>query len=574
MSTSIDNRVVEMRFDNKQFENGVSTTMSTLEKLKESLKFKGATEGFENIAKASGNVDMSGMEKSIETVKTKFSALEVVAVTALANITNSAVNAGVQLVKSLSVDNIAAGWSKYDQKTGSVQTIMNSTGKSIEEVNGYLDRLMWFSDETSYSFTDMTAALAQMTSAGGDIDKLIPMITGIANATAFAGKGAAEFGRTIYNLSQSYSAGFLQAIDMKSLNLAGTSSKQLKETFIEVGESLGKIEKGAVTIENFDASLKDMWADTEVMEIALGKFSALSEAAYTAVEKGDYDTASEAIEALADDYDDLSVKAFRAAQEAKSFKEAIESVKDAVSSGWLETFELIFGNYEEAKRLWTDLANTLWDVFAAGGEERNEMLSLWKELGGRDSFVNAFWNILNNLVNIMNAVKSAFRSVFPKKTAEQWLDITQKVEKFTEKILLSEEQLSKFEHVLTVIFSVFKTIGSKIGNILKSIWSIGKNLFAKIKSGEIINDISKLFNTIKTAVTNFFTNFIKNLQEFPIKIKDAFKKGFDSLKSNDIFNAGYNAVKGFVDGVAAGIKKVVDSAINIGKKFIDGVKKY
>ena len=387
MSKVIDEKVVSMEFDNKRFERNVSTTINTIDKLKESLQFKDASKGFEEITESSKKVNMSSLGQSVETVKLKFSALQIAAVTALTNITNSAVNAGKRLVASLSTDNIAAGWNKYEQKTGSVQTIMNATGKSIEEVNGYLDKLMWYSDETSYGFTDMTASLAQLTSAGGNIDNLIPMIEGIANATAFAGKGAAEFSRAIYNLNQSYSAGYLQYMDWKSLDLAGISSKQLKQTLIDTAVELGKIQEGQITLENFASTLSDKWADTEVMEKAFSKFARLTEAAYKAVNAGEYDTATEAIEALASGYDEVAVKAFKSAQEAKSFREAIEATKDAVSSGWMRTSEIIFGDYEKSKEVWSRLTDTLWDIFASGGKKRNEILQT--ALGsGWDSFMS------------------------------------------------------------------------------------------------------------------------------------------------------------------------------------------
>ena len=387
MSKVIDEKVVSMEFDNKRFERNVSTTINTIDKLKESLQFKDASKGFEEITESSKKVNMSSLGQSVETVKLKFSALQIAAVTALTNITNSAVNAGKRLVASLSTDNIAAGWNKYEQKTGSVQTIMNATGKSIEEVNGYLSKLMWYSDETSYGFTDMTASLAQLTSAGGNIDNLIPMIEGIANATAFAGKGAAEFSRAIYNLNQSYSAGYLQYMDWKSLDLAGVSSKQLKQTLIDTAVELGKIQKGQITLENFASTLSDKWADTEVMEKGFAKFAGLTEAAYKAVNAGEYNTATEAIEALASGYDEVAVKAFKSAQEAKSFREAIEATKDAVSSGWMRTSEIIFGDYEKSKEIWSRLTDTLWDIFASGGKKRNEILQT--ALGsGWDSFMS------------------------------------------------------------------------------------------------------------------------------------------------------------------------------------------
>lgn len=380
MSKEIDEKVVAMEFDNSKFEKNVQTTMSTLDKLKQKLHFGDANKGFEDLNRAAKNTNLSPLEKSAEAVRVKFSAMQVAGIAAIDRIANKAMDAGERMVKSLTVDNITAGWSKYNEKTQSVQTLVNSTGLGVEEINNYLSRLMDYSDETSFSFTEMTSALSQMTSSGGDIKKLIPMIMGIANATAFAGKGSAEFQSTIRNLSQSYSAGFLQLQDMKSLNLMGTSSKQLKETFIETAEELGKIEKGEVTLANFDETLKKKWADTEVMEKSLGKFSKFSQAVFDAVDKGTYETATEAIAAMSKNYDELGVRAFASAQEAKTFTEAIEATKDAVSSGWMDTFEILFGDYEEAKKLWTGLANTLYDVFATGAEMRNAVLK--KALGG------------------------------------------------------------------------------------------------------------------------------------------------------------------------------------------------
>lgn len=416
MSKTIDERVVEMRFDNKNFEANVQTSMSTIEKLKRSLNFSDTANGFDKLSSAASKVDMSGLSDGVETVRARFSALQVVAITALANITNSAINAGKNLVSSLTIDQVTAGWSKYEQKTASVQTIMNATGKSIDEVNGYLDKLMWYSDETSYGFTDMTQSLGQLTSAGGDIEKLIPMIEGIANATAFAGKGANEFSRAIYNLNQSYSAGYLQYMDWKSLDLAGVSSKQLKQTFIDTAKALGKLDAEGrtasgtlVELGNFGQTLQDKWADTEVMEAAFGKWAELTEAAYKAVQAGEYDTASEAIAALASQYDEVAAKGFSAAQEAKSFTEAIESTKDAVSSGWMKTSELIFGNYQEAKKTWTELANGLWDVFASGGEKRNEILS---------EALNSKWSQFTEKINEAGLATEDFQSKLSETAAE------------------------------------------------------------------------------------------------------------------------------------------------------------
>ena len=416
MSTTIDERVVEMRFDNKQFESNVATSMSTLDKLKQKLNLPSASKGLEDLGAAAKKVDMSGLGSAVESVQAKFSALDVVAVTALANITNSAVNAGKNLVKSLTIDQVTAGWNKYEQKTASVQTIMNATGKSIDEVNAYLDKLMWYSDETSYGFNDMTAAIAQMTSSGGDIEKLIPMVEGVANSVAFAGKGAAEFSRVMFNLNQSYGAGYLQLMDWRSVELAGAGSKQLKQVFIDTAVALGKLNKEGetakgtlVTASNFSSTLSEKWATTEVMEQAFGRFAKVTEAAYEMVQdesneidnattaykvlsgeldktSDEYRSLSESQKALVGTFSETEIAAAKSAQEAKSFSEAIEATKDAVSSGWMKTSELIFGNYEQSKKLWSDVTEQLWEIFASGGETRNDILtnvmtSGWEKIG-------------------------------------------------------------------------------------------------------------------------------------------------------------------------------------------------
>lgn len=374
MSQEVDERVVEMRFDNAQFEKNVHQTMQSLEKLNDSLRLDGAEKGFEKIGDASAKVDFDEMQGALDNLSGKFSAVEVMGVAALSHITRQAIDTGERLVKSLSLDQVTSGWNKYAQKTASVQTIMNATGKSIAKVNGYLSKLMWFSDETSYSFTDMTQSLGQLTASGGDIEKVIPMIMGMANATAYAGKGASEFSRVIYNLNQSYSQGYLSLMDWKSVELAGVATAELKKQIIETGVALGKIKEGDVTVGTFSSTLSKKWADKEVMETAFGKFAEFSEAVKKMVDANPGMLASQAIDVLADKYDEVTVKAFKAAQEAKSFSEAVDATKDAVSSGWMETFDILFGNYEEAKGFWSDLAEEFWNIFAGGAAGRNNWL--------------------------------------------------------------------------------------------------------------------------------------------------------------------------------------------------------
>lgn len=374
MSQEVDSRVVEMRFDNANFEKNTKQTISTIDRLMEKLQFKGAEKGFEKLDAAAKDVDFATMQTSLDRLESKFSSLNIVATTALVNITNKFVDAGEKLVKSLSIDQAVSGWDKYTEKTSNVQTIMNATGKSIDQVNGYLNKLMWYSDETSYSFSEMTSALSQMTAAGGNIDKMIPMIMGIANATADAGKTGFAFQSTIRNLTQSYSAGHLQLQDWKSLNLMGTATKALKQELIDTAVELGVIKEGEVTIASFESSLQKKWANTEVMEKTFAKYASMMEAAYELTQKNPGMTSSEALEQLKGQYGELAERAALAAQQATSFAQAIDSTKDAASSKWMGVFETIFGNKEEATDTWTELANRLYDIFVPPIEALNERL--------------------------------------------------------------------------------------------------------------------------------------------------------------------------------------------------------
>ncbi len=381
MST-IDNRVVRMEFENANFERNAKESMKTLEKLDKSLEFKNGKKSFKDVEEAAAACDFKPLMQAVDTVKVQFTALGSVANRVMQRITDSVLDTGKKMLKSLTIDPIMSGYSKYEEKTASVQTLLNSTGLSLDEVNGYLSKLMWFSDETSYSFTQMTSALATMTSAGGDVAKIVPMLQGVANATAFAGKGAREFSGAIFNLNQSYSGGFLSYMDYNSLDRTyNIFSKQLKQAFIDNAKALGKLDKEGrtasgtlVDISNFASTLSERWADRDVMEASFGWFNEVTDQAYALVKAGKYATASDAYDALAGQFNDIQYAAARSAQEAKSFTEAIDSVKDAVSSGWMQTFEYLFGNYEQSKVLWTDLANSLYDIFAEPANQRNSVL--------------------------------------------------------------------------------------------------------------------------------------------------------------------------------------------------------
>ena len=272
MSTTVDERVVEMRFDNKQFEANVQTSLSTLEKLKQSLNLEGATKGLENVNATAKRFDMSGVSDAVETVKARFSALEVMGITALANITNSAVNAGKRMIESLTIAPISQGFDEYELKMGSIQTIMMSTGASLEEVNKYLNELNTYSDKTIYSFQDMTSNIGKFTNAGVGLEDAVMAIQGVSNVAAVSGANTNEASRAMYNFAQALSAGYVKLIDWKSIENANMATVEFKTQLLESAVACGTLTKTAdgmyKTVKGnvidathgFNDSLQDQWS--------------------------------------------------------------------------------------------------------------------------------------------------------------------------------------------------------------------------------------------------------------------------------------------------------------------------
>lgn len=459
MSTEIENQIVSMEFDNSRFEKNVRQSMQTIADLNESLKFEDASKGFKEIQKESEKVDFQKMRKSMEPLKLEFSALEIAATTAIANITNKLTNEVTKWGKMLTIQMPQIGYSKYDQQIGAMQTLVNQTGMSVGQLEGKLEKLQQFSDETSYSFDEMMTALQTMVSSGGALDDGIELMMGLANATAYAGQNAQAFTHAARNLTQSYSMGYLTLMDWKSLELAKVNSKALIQTLIDTGEQMGRINEGQVTLANFRDTLKTQWADREVMEEAFGRFAAISNEALELIndETSGIETYDEALTALSKDYDGVYVKAARAAYEAKTFSEVVDYTKDALGTQWSTTFKFLIGNYEEAKNLWTGIADILYRAFVKPREETNAILKEWKELGGRTSLLKAFAAVLTNIMNITNAIKQGFREVFPRKTAAELAALTDKFAKFNEKLILSNKTLNYIKMGVSGVASIFKS---------------------------------------------------------------------------------------------------------------------
>ena len=493
MSKTVDERVVSMQFDNKQFEANVNTSMSTIDKLKAKLDFKGATKGMEDIGTATKNVNMSGLGSAVESVRVKFSALEVMGVTALANITNSAINAGKRMVSALSLDQIRAGFQKFSDKTTSVATLQ-AQGNALEDVNEQLDKLNWFTDETSYNFTDMVSNIAKFTATGKGLEESVTAMEGIATWAALSGQNASTASRAMYQLSQAMGAGVMRKEDYKSIQNASMDTEEFRKKCIEAGIALGtlkdngdgtftslkaNVKDGAFTISQFaDHLTEDMWLTSDVMMKVFNEYSSAVAGIYDAADESgklaseiideihtkadELKTATmtdeEAIDAAIKElgytledgslkFDSFGLKAFEAAQKARTFQDAIDATKDAVSTGWMKTFEIIFGDAEKATELWTDLANTLWDLFASSGEVRNTILDYALNFANTWTKISEKLNNNSALKKIKQLTELGNSSGFNKIK-----EIGKSIERVGDKVKSAADKLEYFQEIVNKVW--------------------------------------------------------------------------------------------------------------------------
>ncbi|WP_301889666.1 tape measure protein [Bacteroides caecimuris] len=556
MSATIDERVVEMRFDNRQFESNVQTSLSTLDKLKHSLNLDGAVKGLEGINAASKNCDMSGLSSAVQTVQARFSALEVMAVTALANITNSVINTGKQMLHSLTIEPVKQGFEEYELKMGSVQTIMASTGASLEEVNGYLNELNLYADKTIYSFSDMTSSIGKFTNSGVKLEDAVKAIQGISNEAAVSGANANEASRAMYNFAQALSAGAVKLIDWKSIENANMATVEFKQSLLDTALAMGTVVKEGDKYQStttdaqgkvsdlftatsmFNDSLSSQWMTTDVLVQTLSNY-ATDVREMTAAEKKAYEEKLRGIgytEEQVKAIEELGQKAFDSAQDVKTFTQLMDTLKEAAGSGWATTWETLFGDFEEAKALWTDASKYFGGIIDAMSDARNSMLQGWKDLGGRTTVIDAMKNAFGALVSVVKPVKDAFREIFPPTTSQQLYNMTVALKEFTSHLKLSDTASANLKRTFKGIFAVL---------------DIGKQAFSAL-----FKTITPLFGGFKTlgggvlGVTGSIGDFLVSIDEF--------------IKKNDIFG---KTVQGVIDFIGKAANAFKDFAKEVKDKF-------
>lgn len=424
--SSIDQRIVEMQFDNRQFESGVKTTISTLDRLKQKLNFGKSAQSLDDLSKASKRFSLEGLASSVENIASKFSFMGVMGVTAMQRISNAAITTGKRLVSALTIDPIRSGLSEYETQIGAIQTILSNTrskGTTLDQVNNALDELNAYADKTIYNFTEMTRNIGTFTAAGVDLDTSVAAIKGIANLAAVSGSTSVQAATAMYQLSQALASGTIRLMDWNSVVNAGMGGDVLQSALKETARVHGiAIDQMIEEQGSFRETLQKGWLTSEIMLETLQKFTGdLSKEQILAMGY----TAEQAEEIIA-----LGKDANDAATKVKTFTQLIDTLKEALGSGWTQTWEFIIGDFEEARTLWTDVSDAIGEIINNTAEARNSMVKAWKEAGGREDLIEGLTDIFGALWNIITAVGDAMDDIFPPATVDTLLNISSGVKEF------------------------------------------------------------------------------------------------------------------------------------------------
>lgn len=573
MSTTIDERVVEMRFDNKQFESNARTSLGTIEKLKQSMNFTGASKGLDNIGAAIKKVDTSSLGNGVESVCAKFSALQVMGVTALANITNSAVNAGKRIASALTIDPIKMGLQEYETQIGAVQTILANTqskGSTLDDVNKALDELNKYADQTIYNFTEMTRNIGTFTAAGVDLDKSVTSIKGIANLAAVSGSSSLQASTAMYQLSQALAAGRVSLMDWNSVVNAGMGGELFQNALKRTAENMGtNVDALIEKYGSFRESLtQGQWLTADVLTETLTQLSG----AYTEADL----IAQGYTKKQAQEIVELSKTAVGAATEVKTFSHLIDTTKEALQSGWTQSWEILIGDFEEAKELWTGVSEVLSGMINESAEARNEVLQGWSDLGGRTALIDAFKNTFEGLGSVIKPIKEAFREIFPPVTAKQLYNLTVGLKELTENFKISDETAKNLKNTFKGIFSVidivieaFKAVAGGAVDLIGSFTGIRGGFFAITGAiGKWISNLrdsiteANIFQKVVEGITSVLTNAIKKITEFGGGIADAFSSlgsGISNAFGSVDFSGGLSLLNsGLFGGILIAIRKFIN----------------
>lgn len=530
MSANVDNRIVEMKFDNATFEKNAATSLSTLERLKKGMDLSAAVNtaqrslgaltgilgalgvdnrlsqnlGRANVAVSALSGAMQGVPKGdpfaqatagttrleggVTAVSKSFIALSTIAITALSNITNRAINAGTSLTKSFTVDPMSDALAEYELKLSTIKTVMNGTGESLEQVSKSIKLLDEYSDSTIYSLQDMVANIKHFTNAGVDSERAAQAIKGVAQVAALSGASAQEAAGAMLQLGKSLGQGFVGLMDWNSVETAGMATMQFKDQLIETAEAMGTLKKAGdgawkttkgsiVDSTKFSYTLKDQWLTTEVLTETLNRYS--------------------------DANSDIGKKAYSAAQDVSKFSQVMSIARESVATTWGDSFQIVIGNLKQATNLWSGVSAYIGEFIQKSADARNEMLQAWKDLGGRKSLIQGVKQLWDGILSVISPIRDAFRDIFPATTAQQLFDLTERFKNFTAGLKIGEETAENLRSTFRGVFAIFDILKQIVGGV----FSVFGQLFG------VVGDGAGGFLSVTAAVGDFLVRVNEAIEQ-------------------------------------------------------------
>lgn len=575
MSREVDERVVKLEFDNKDFEKNAKKSSSTIQDLKSSMDFSKEKKSVDDTFDGE---KLNAFQAGLSKVKDGFNALEVTAITALVNISNRITDLGINLVKSLTVDNIAAGWNQYGQTMISKATLV-AQGHDLEVVNKQLDKLRWFTDETSYDYDTMTATIGKFVAKGKGLEDSVDSMMGIATWAASAGENATTASHAMQQLAEV--GEYIKLQDWQSIQNSNMDIKEFRELALATAEEMGTLislhdgsyvtKNGKINVNNtnFAQSLtQGAWFTSDVLIKVLQKYAKGANEIYD-ISKETGKLASEIIDDGTYEIDQFGLKTFALAQQARTLGDAIESVRKTAKTKWSQISELLFGDLDESTKLWTQLSEELIDLFTGKYDDWIEVLQEWKSLGGFndlfghiEGYQGALWNIFDAIRAIKDIIKGAFGDVFGVKENEEKAkslkSFTERIREFTQSLIITGEKAEKLRKIFRGVFSVLKVAKDffvQIWNVVKVLWPYVKNILGMFFT--MLADVGQvIYETVKDLKSDEST--AAPLKQFFEGLKNIFIAIVEILKElMPVISAVVSFIGEIMTRIAEVVKKIV-----------------
>lgn len=585
--SEVDERIVRMQFDNAGFEAGAAKAVETLGKLDAAMKFDGAAAGLDAVQKSMGNFNMDSVANALEESKSHFSAFEQFGIGVFRSLGNEVVQFGTKMVHNFTNSLTAGakdGFKEYELQMGSLQTISANSGESMDVITANLDELNAYADKTIYNFSQMTQNIGRFTAAGLGVEESTKAIKGFANMAALAGAGTQETSRGMYQLSQAMASGVVKLQDWKSIQNASIDTAAFKDILMETARVMGTDVDAAIEKQgSFNASLQEGWLTADVMAQAL-EVATMSTRDFADEEAGMQERLKQMAEMgysedVAKKLIEIANSADDSAREVRTWTQLMETVKEAIGSGWANTWKLVVGDFDEATQLFTTISQRMDEIVGASAAARNGMLKEWKDAGGRDALIGIFANLAEAVTRVFLPVKDAFSIVFGM-GGEQLAVFTENIALFTEKLVPSTDFMNKFNSVLVDLFTIVHSVIGVLGNAARMLYGIASvilNAFSPIGAviydifaNKIIAPIATLANGIHVFTDALIDPFERAIQYYNrgVTIFKGIVKNFSKAFAQVFFPDEASKNPSFLYRVVAWIEGV-DSAVSKTTKKLD-----